>query len=51
MGSPHPAALEAIGIEGMFDAETRKMNAKMLSGKMRCDGTGPARRDAAATAG
>ena len=33
--APHPAALEAIGIEGTFDAETRKMTAKMLSDK--CD--------------
>jgi hypothetical protein len=33
--TPHPAALEAMGIEGIFDAETRKMTAKMLSNK--CD--------------
>jgi hypothetical protein len=34
--APHPAALEAIGIEGTFDVETRKFSgAKMLSGK--CD--------------
>jgi len=33
--APHPTALEAIGIEGTFDPETRKMTAKMLSGK--CD--------------
>jgi hypothetical protein len=33
--APHPTALEAIGIEGSFDAETRKMTAKMLSNK--CD--------------
>ena len=33
--APHPAALEALGIEGTFDAETRKMTAKMLSNK--CD--------------
>jgi hypothetical protein len=33
--APHPAALEAIGIEGTFDTETRKFNAKMLSDK--CD--------------
>jgi hypothetical protein len=32
---PHPAAFELIGIEGTFDAETRKMTAKMLSNK--CD--------------
>jgi hypothetical protein len=32
---PHPAVLEMIGIEGTFDAETRKMTAKMLSDK--CD--------------
>jgi hypothetical protein len=33
--APHPAALEAMGIEGTFDAETRKTTAKMLSNK--CD--------------
>ncbi len=33
--APHPAALEAMGIEGTFDAETRKLTAKMLSDK--CD--------------
>lgn len=32
---PHPASLEMYGIEGTFDAETRKMTAKMLSDK--CD--------------
>lgn len=32
---PHPAALKAIGIEGTFDAATRKMTAKMLSDQ--CD--------------
>lgn len=32
---PHPAAFELIGIEGTFEAETRKISAKMLSGK--CD--------------
>ena len=49
--APHPAAFEAIGIEGTFDAETRKMTAKMLSNKCDAVETGPARRDAAATAG
>jgi len=33
--APHPATLEAIGIDGTFDAETRKITAKMLSDK--CD--------------
>ena len=33
--APHPGALNALGIEGTFDAETRKMTAKMLSDK--CD--------------
>lgn len=33
--APHPAALEATGIEGTFDAGTGKMTAKMLSSK--CD--------------
>lgn len=33
--APHPAALEALGMEGAFDAETRKFTAKMLSDK--CD--------------
>lgn len=33
--APHPAALEAVGIDGTFDAETRRMTAKMLSDK--CD--------------
>lgn len=33
--APHPAAFEAIGIEGSFDPETRKMSTKMLSNK--CD--------------
>jgi hypothetical protein len=32
---PHPASLEMYGIEGTFDADTRKMTAKMLSDK--CD--------------
>jgi hypothetical protein len=32
---PHPASLQMYGIEGIFDAETRKMTAKMLSDK--CD--------------
>lgn len=32
---PHPAVFQMIGIEGTFDAETRKMTAKMLSDK--CD--------------
>jgi hypothetical protein len=32
---PHPTVFEMIGIEGTFDAETRKMTAKMLSDK--CD--------------
>jgi hypothetical protein len=33
--APHPSALEAIGIEGTIDPQTKKMNAKMLSSK--CD--------------
>jgi hypothetical protein len=32
---PHPAVFEMIGIEGTFDAESRKMTARMLSDK--CD--------------
>jgi hypothetical protein len=32
---PHPATFEMIGIEGTFDAESRKMTARMLSDK--CD--------------
>lgn len=33
--SPHPGTLDAIGIEGSFDPDSRKMTAKMLSDK--CD--------------
>jgi hypothetical protein len=33
--APHPVALEAIGIDGTFNAESRKFSAKMLSDK--CD--------------
>src|SRR6266849_4288803 len=32
---PHPATLEMMGIEGVFDPESRKITAKMLSSK--CD--------------
>jgi hypothetical protein len=40
--SHHPAVYEALGIEGTFDAQTRKITARMLSGK--CDNVEMVRR-------